>query len=339
MSLDDLLAAALERLREVLGGARRVALVNFPNHGNPGDPGLWLGTRSLLRSLGVRIVYQSNHWSLDLDALDRAIGDDPVLINGGGNFGDLYPGQQGARMKLIAGWTGRALIQLPQSIQFADPANAVVVADAIRAQGAFTMMVRDDRSVRLSRDLLGIEPVLSPDHAFGLHPLVSSSPRRWDALWMAWGPHALEFTPESQPIDPPPWVHVEDWMDGAGSAHERFDTVGRLAWRMNRAFESRWGRPSIRRAWPLLSATFEPLAHRWFGRGVDLVASSGIVVTNKLHGHIVSTMLGKPQVVLDNSYGKVSGALDAWTRDLPGVHVAHDAAEALRIATGLRGAL
>ena len=339
MDPGELRSTALEALRACLGGARRVALINFPNHGNPGDPGLWLGTHSLLRSLVVEVVYQSTPWSLDLAALSRAVGDAPVLINGGGNFGDLYAGQQQGRMQLLQNWPGRPVIQLPQSIHFADPANASVVAEAIRAQGAFTMMVRDTQSVALSRTLLDVEPVLSPDHAFGLVPLVSSQPVTRELLWMVWPEGAAEFTPASQLHDPPSWVHVEDWHTGAALAHEHFDDLGTEAWLANRQIEASWHDESVRRDWQALVATFDPLARRWFDRGVELVAGSRVLVTNKLHGHLVAVMLGKPHVVLDNSYGKVSGALETWTRNAPGVHVASTADEALQIATGLLGAL
>lgn len=335
MQLSELRADAEQSLRNALAGAKKVALVNFPNHGNPGDPGLWLGTHALLRSLGVRVVYQSSPTSLDIGALNRAVGDNPVLINGGGNFGDLYAGQQEARVRLLEAWTGRPVIQLPQSIQFENPVNAQKMGQLIAAHGAFTMMVRDKRSVQLSRETLGIEAELSPDHAFGLHPLTSTAKVEHDLLWMVWPEGAREYTADSQPKNLPAGAHVEDWHTGAALAHEHFDVRGRVAWRTNRAFESNWRSALVRRAWPLLAATYEPLARRWFLRGVDMVASSRVLVTNKLHGHIVASLLGIPHVVLDNSYGKVSATLDTWTRSLPGVNVARNAEEALAIALDL----
>ena len=335
VDLDTLHHAALDALRLVLRGARKVALVNFPNHGNPGDPGLWLGTRALLRELGVKVGYQASPTSLDMDALARATGSNPVLINGGGNFGDLYQGQHGARLELLKRSHGRPIIQLPQSIQFEHAENADLVAQLIANQDDFTMMVRARRSQELSSQLLGVDAILSPDQIFGLHPLTVSAEIRHDILWMVWAPGAREFTPESQLANPPEHVHVEDWISGSARAHEHFDRFGQLAWAVNRKLGSKqsWAN---RNAWPLIAATFGPLAQRWFGRGVKMVAEANILVTNKLHGHLVATLLGKPHVVLDNSYGKVSGALDTWTRGLPGVNVAADAEEALRIAEALR---
>ena len=333
MSVDDLRANAREALSSVLDGARAVGLVNFPNHGNPGDPGLWLGTRALLRDLGVRVAYQANPESLDLDVLDRVLGDAPVLINGGGNFGDLYGRQQGARMRLFEHHRRGPIVQLPQSVRFRDPANAEPVADAVAGRD-IRIMVRDHASQEAVRQLLKVEPVLSPDHAFGLGGLRRTRSVDREVLWMTWDPSMPEATPESILADPPDWVHTVDWFTGAATAHEDFDARGRLAWHVNRSLSVRGS--ALGSQWPMLAATFAPLARRWWARGLDILSSAGVLVTNKLHGHIAATLMGIPHVVLDNEYGKVLGAVEAWTSSLPGVYVATDADEALAVADKLR---
>jgi exopolysaccharide biosynthesis predicted pyruvyltransferase EpsI len=85
----------------------------------------------------------------------------------------------------------------------------------------------------------------------------------------------------------------------------------------------------------LVERTYVPLAWRWVRRGIDILSAGEVVVTDKLHGHLLCVLLGIPHVVLDNSYGKVSGTLDAWTGDLPGVHRARDGEEALATARRL----
>ena len=40
-----------------------------------------------------------------------------------------------------------------------------------------------------------------------------------------------------------------------------------------------------------------------------------MVLTDRLHAHILSLLLGKPRIVLDNSYGKIAKFADMWTRD------------------------
>jgi exopolysaccharide biosynthesis predicted pyruvyltransferase EpsI len=335
-SVTELRDIARERLAECLGSTSTVALVNFPNHGNPGDPAIWLGSEQLLRSLGVRVRYRASHWSFDPAALRRAMPNGTILINGGGNFGDLYAGQQATRELILREMVDYPIVQLPQSIRFVSTDRATRMANLINAHGRVTLMVRDEASRRFASDVLQLTPVESPDHVFGLGPISHPRPEEHQVSWLTWRQGATEWREGSEP---PAGASVNrvDWIEAAGSAHDRFDATGRLAWRLNDRFHRTWesNLGATRRLHPVLAATFDPLARRWMSAGLDLLASSHVLVTNKLHGHILCTLLGKPHVVLDNSYGKVLGAVDRWTGALPGVHVAHDADEAWELARDL----
>jgi pyruvyl transferase EpsO len=59
------------------------------------------------------------------------------------------------------------------------------------------------------------------------------------------------------------------------------------------------------------------------------------VVTDRLHAHILCLLLGIPHAVLDNSYGKLTRFLDAWTGDIAGVHRADSAQHAERWAAAM----
>lgn len=338
VTIEDLRASAREALAEVLDGARTVALVNFPNHGNPGDPAIWLGSRRLLSELGVRIGYASAWWDFDAASLRSAVGDAPVLLNGGGNFGDLYAGQQGTRVEVLRTLRDNPVVQLPQSIHFADPANERATAEVLAAHPDFRMMVRERNAERIARERLGVTPVLSPDHALGMGPLARTRAAQTPILWLARVPGDPEYVEHAEPVGDD--VRRVEWLQGVAEDQAHWDPVGRLALRLNAGVQARW-RPgargmSVQHA--IAARTYLPLANRWVRRGVDLLSSAQVVVTDKLHGHILSTLLGIPNVVLDNSYGKVSGTLDAWTGELPGVHRARDGAHALALARELVGA-
>jgi pyruvyl transferase EpsO len=49
--------------------------------------------------------------------------------------------------------------------------------------------------------------------------------------------------------------------------------------------------------------------------GVRILESGRVVITNRLHGHILSLLLGIPHVLLDTEQGKLSSFFDTWTRD------------------------
>jgi pyruvyl transferase EpsO len=46
--------------------------------------------------------------------------------------------------------------------------------------------------------------------------------------------------------------------------------------------------------------------------GTELLSKGRTVITDRLHGHILCTLLDIPHVVIDNSYGKISGFAKAW---------------------------
>ena len=71
-------------------------------------------------------------------------------------------------------------------------------------------------------------------------------------------------------------------------------------------------------------------------RGLAMLATGELVVTDRLHAHILSLLLDIPHVLLDNSYGKVAGFADQWTRDYSGLMHATTRAEAFDTALACR---
>jgi pyruvyl transferase EpsO len=65
-----------------------------------------------------------------------------------------------------------------------------------------------------------------------------------------------------------------------------------------------------------------------------MLGAAACVVTDRLHGHILSVLLGIPHVVLDNSYGKVRSFYETWTAQSDLVDWADSPAEAVHLATG-----
>src|SRR5262249_29798872 len=74
-------------------------------------------------------------------------------------------------------------------------------------------------------------------------------------------------------------------------------------------------------------ATFDFKAAAGMNFGCRLLARGKVVITDRLHGHILSLLLGIPHVVLDNSYGKLSHFHETWTRSMPQVRRVESSAE------------
>jgi pyruvyl transferase EpsO len=70
-------------------------------------------------------------------------------------------------------------------------------------------------------------------------------------------------------------------------------------------------------------------------RGMSILGRGRTVITDRLHAHILSLLLDKPHVLIDNSYGKLGSFHAAWTKDCRIVRSARDMAGALDAAREL----
>src|SRR5207249_3440314 len=79
----------------------------------------------------------------------------------------------------------------------------------------------------------------------------------------------------------------------------------------------------------------DPLAWERLLRGCCLLSKGCVVITDRLHGHILCLLLGIPHVLLDNNYGKVRWFYETWTRDCPLACWAASPPEALALAEAM----
>ena len=85
----------------------------------------------------------------------------------------------------------------------------------------------------------------------------------------------------------------------------------------------------------LRSAWYDAVARARVARGCRLLSSGRVVITDRLHAHILSLLLGIPHAVLDNTYGKLRRFLDAWTGDAASVYRASSIEDAERWAASV----
>jgi len=150
---------------------------------------------------------------------------------------------------------------------------------------------------------------------------------------VVWLTRADKESPGVSHAEPPPGVHPIDWLNDDHT----------LLWRLNRRIGHMLrSRPRLRvMLQGALSRTYAPLARERVERGHRMLGSGKVVITNRLHAHILCLMLGVPHVVLDNSYGKVRGFYETWTHVSPlvewGANEPEAFARALAILARLMG--
>lgn len=295
-------------LNQVLGAPTPCswALLDCPVHSNVGDSAIWLGTLALLDPrFGRRPDYVTRFLDFPVD-LDRIMPDGPVLLHGGGNFGDLWDGFWQNRVDILKRFKHRQIVQMPQSIHFSgnDSVALPETQKAIADHPDFTLLVRDRHSLDFAREHFDCPIYLCPDMAFGLRYLnVEASPGMPILALMR---DDLERNDDgSSAAMLREHAHVMDWI-----TTENLPVIDRLVPRLINAF------PGLNRLlMSLLEAAFRRQAQWHLKRGVEILGQGEVVVTDRLHAHILRSMMGKRHVVLDNSYGKISNYITTWPDD------------------------
>ncbi|WP_374651117.1 polysaccharide pyruvyl transferase family protein [Dongia sp.] len=310
------LQADISAVLKPLMSDARPALVDFPNHGNVGDSAIWLGEIAFLaREMGTRPAYTCSTATFSADDLRRRAPDGPILIHGGGNFGTIWRHHHQLRLDVLRYFPRRPIIQLPQSIHFDDDEAIRETADAIRRHGAFTLLVRDRKSFGFAQEHFDCPVHLCPDMAFCMGPFSRLRPIV-DFLCLM-RTDAERVSGMTIPDDASSRI-VVDWLEESRQDLRRTRLFAR--------FGAVWRGEGISGHTPTVH---DALAWRRFRRGVATLSQGKIVVTDRLHAHIISVLLGLPHVVLDNSYGKLGSFIDAWTSNCVGLERATNMAAAM----------
>jgi exopolysaccharide biosynthesis predicted pyruvyltransferase EpsI len=312
----------LDRLGRLLNKGTKVALLDFPNHNNVGDNAIWLGEKVALRKTGVHVVYQCDLYSFSESALRKRLGKDGVvLLHGGGNLGNVWPEHQMFREKIIQLFPDVKIIQLPQSVHFDNDTSKASFGEIARAHQDFHVLVRDSASLQILKQL-DLKVELCPDMALALGPVAENNKPVVDLIWLARTDHESAGQ-QNQAMK----VSVEklDWLYGEP---DRFYSkwLMRFTVRIRRVVQKSYQRSTLLRDYfgGLNSLCFDWLAQSRFNRGIRILCRGKIVMTDRLHGHVLSTLLGKPQVLFDNHYRKIGNYLDCFLLSREGIFYVAD---------------
>lgn len=294
------------RLAEALAAAQVArgpyVLLDYPDHPNIGDSAIWAGEAEFLAEYAGRPpAYVCTIGSYAEPELVRALPEGPILLHGGGNFGDIWKSHQDFRLKILETFRDRHVVQLSQTIQFNKAEELERAKRLIGEHSNFHLFVRDARSYELAQTHFQCATQLVPDFAFGMVKPLQRSSQRYDLVFLI-RDDVESSNHDLSRIRDHPNGKLCDWpLDG----RRRLSTVRRFT--KLRGLASGWSPERIR-------LEDYNVAARWrVDRGTRILSEGRCVVTDRLHAHILATLLGLPNVVLDNNYGKVHGYRQQWT--------------------------
>ena len=322
-----------------LGQPRQCALLNYPNHLNIGDHLIWAGTVDYLRRVTrTHIAYTADLDTFSSRALNRALAPgDPILLHGGGSLGDLWPDRQQFHERIAAAHRERPLILLPQSVHFADPALARRAAEAFNGHGDLTIFARDRHSHSIASALFSACRVyLAPDMVFQLAGRLGASKHGIAAaattLWLARGDREAapgDFGTAASGFVRQDWVSYDRkwrWGNRRAPFSRTIARWYREIWQRGLSHpEERRERAEWLRVLPAVPDCAFSMS--LVADGCRQLSAHRAVIADRLHAHLLATLLGIPNVLRANSDAKNSGFFETWMREVPWCRFAANASE------------
>ncbi|MGP9615404.1 polysaccharide pyruvyl transferase family protein [Arthrobacter sp. AOP36-A1-22] len=328
-SIAAIQAETLNVLSGLVHCGEHLALVDFPLHQNSGDSLIYLGQLEYLRKIGAEVRYVADQTRYSPSQLRRAVPTGPILIQGGGNFGDRWLEFQEMRERVIRDFPDRRIIQLPQSLDFSDGPRLRQAQAVLGAHPALVLLFRDRQSLRRAKEWFPAASVLHcPDMAFGFMPETRESSPDFEIVLIR--RRDTESTPAGNSLS----------LDRLGLSVE-FDwgLVGRE--RFAHFFLKLPG--ALQKRIPFVGHVSQKLMQWCYVLQARLNVQSAIkklnhgeiVLTNRLHAVILAVLLGKEVVAIDNANGKISAIMDDYLQAFEGVQLAENAASATEAVKNL----
>lgn len=295
-------------------------LLDVPDHNNIGDHLIYQGELEYLKRLPYSMLYAANETYTRYDKIPDGC---TILLQGGGNFGDLWRWFQNYRLAIVKRFPRNKIIILPQTVYYKDSKVLVEDAKILNAHPDLTICVRDITSFEvLKKHCASNTILLVPDMAFCLDlDNYASKAQTQKALIFERrdqemsGNYKLEQVKSL--ISQDKAVDVEDWP-----SYPKTKTLAGLQdllYKANRTISRKLKNTGL--IHDCFGLNSDSLSERYLQQGIAFINQYDEVYTTRLHGFILSVLLGKTVYLIDNSYGKNSTFYNAWMKDFNNTHL------------------
>ena len=326
-------------LSSLLPRGTQVALLDVPSHRNFGDHLLHLGQLEYLRRIGVKVKLEGTEYVAINKPMSVLHPEGPILLSGGGNFGDLWHDIQIWREKFVASHRDRRILMMPNSIYFQQESNLRAAQEAFSSHPDLTLLLRDNRSVAFAEEHFASNAIVyCPDIGLGCPLNLPAAASKSDVIMLRRGDRDADLWPLPEGVS----CTSTDWQ-----LPDRRDTIARML-----AFPDRVGNKVDRLAVPtarLRTTTYPLISRICVTEAMRTLAKGRVLVTDRMHAAVMGAMLGMPTVALDLAYrnagsartwgpiheGKLAAAHEVWLGQFPNVALARDPADVKGIVADL----
>lgn len=290
-------------------------LLDVPYYTNVGDTLIWQGTLDFLRQLPYRCLGTTNATGkIDFRISEKTV----ILLQGGGNFGDLWVLHQNFRKQIIEKYPDNPIIILPQSICWENNENQEKDAAFFSNYPNVTICVRDTKSLDILKKYYPCNGhLLLPDMAFCMDIGAYNKKEEIAGTSLFVKREDKELACEDSFSVVPKNALVSDWLSIGSPFLEKWkERFERYSQKVDNVFNT-----SIR--YKVTDVFWQRFLRKsQVQYAVDFLAPYEHIYTTRMHAAILSVILGKKDITLfDNSYGKLSSFVDTWLADVDGLKV------------------
>ena len=313
--MDKILISLKQELKKIveLINKEDAFYFDYPMHLNVGDLLIYAGTEAFFKEYNINIRLRRCLQTFDINEVKKNITKNTTIIcHGGGNLGDLYPLLQKLREELVINFPNNRIILLPQTGYFSNQDEMKKSAAIFSAHKDCHLFARDLPTLELLKNFSD-KVILCPDMAhqlYGEFPLknkVESSEKN-KLYFLRKDIEASQLEKNIESTLPTSAV-VKDWDDIVTSNDIMYARIYSKLARISNISH--------------LSIFKDKINNLWYKHTLNIIERArnefmkyDLVVTSRLHGHIFSCLLGIPNQVCDNSYGKNLGYYNQWTKDI-----------------------
>jgi pyruvyl transferase EpsO len=282
---------------EIIPSGSQIVYLDYPVHENVGDLLIMKGTEAFFIDYGINVRKRYSY--INFRKTMKIPEDWIIVCHGGGNFGDLYPMYQQMRERVVQAYPRNRIVVLPQTIHFQSPAEEQRSLRYFSNHSDFHLFVRDETSYeKASKELANV--YIAPDMAHQLYPLPShpaNSKRKLALLRTDGEVHKQNVLIPLDCDKEMDWPHLF--------------SVGDLL--LLKLIVKAYGLDRLFGNILPLTPFWYFLADRYIARAIRLYNEYDQIITSRLHGHILSCLMNKPSMLLDNNYGKNMSYYRLWT--------------------------
>lgn len=279
-------------------------LVDLPYHSNIGDILIWEGECCFLNSLPFKCIYSA---SMHTYKKQKLTNDTIILIHGGGNWGDVWRPSQDFHLKIIQEYPDNKIIVFPQTVHYDNQQNLEYDISIISRHKNLTICTRDNVSFELlKKTYLNTKVLLVPDMAFCIstHSLLKYKMKSSDIdLYLKRGDkEEVYFNINNYTNN----FKVLDWPSMESKSFTALLLRGISIAQRLKIFPTFW-----------VDYYAQNVARiKMIEVGVKFLSKYNTIYTTRLHGAILSVLMGKSFFLINNSYGKNKNYFQTWFYDL-----------------------